>query len=652
MSQRVGLISEHASPLGILGGVDSGGQNVYVGQLAKHLAGLGYAVDIFTRQDSERLPEIAEWVNGIRIVHVPAGPANYIRKEDLLPYMEEFTAYLVRFCKCQRESYDLLHANFWMSGLIAADLKRALGTPFVITFHALGRVRRLHQQAADEFPDARFAIEDRIVGEADRILAECPQDEEDLIRLYNADPAKITIVPCGFDPTELSPMSKPLARFALNIPPEERVILHLGRMVPRKGVDTAIRGFARLVRKHGIQARLLIVGGDSDEPDPQATPEIGHLQAIARAEHVGELVAFTGRRGRETLKYYYSAADVFVTVPWYEPFGITPVEAMACGTPVIGSNVGGIKFTVRDGETGYLVSPKDPEQLAERLAHLYSHPKLMSVLSRQAVRRANDLFTWQKVAAAVAAVYEEVRAASQSACRDDTEQLVTIERGFDSILEVLQESRRRLRPFILEAAEALAACFSRGSKVLICGSGGNAAAAQQLAAEFLGQFRSSGRRGLPAVALDANTAFLSGWAEDAGYEHVFARQIEALGQAGDVLLTISTGGRSRCLMEASETAHRLGLRCIALVSVDGGELRELADIALIVPSTEPRHIQGVHLFLIHLLSGLIEERLLTDRTTCRMGIPAPISWQSPRSKGPRGMRRGRDRRTAPQQATE
>jgi glycosyltransferase involved in cell wall biosynthesis/phosphoheptose isomerase len=647
MSQRIGLISEHASPLGILGGVDSGGQNVYVGQLAKHLAGLGYAVDIFTRQDSERLPEIAEWVNGIRIVHVPAGPAKYVRKEDLLPYMEEFTAYLLRFCKCQRESYDLLHANFWMSGLIAADLKRALGTPFVITFHALGRVRRLHQQAADEFPDARFAIEDRIIAEADRILAECPQDEEDLIRLYNADPAKITIVPCGFDPTELSPMSKPLARFALNIPPEERVILHLGRMVPRKGVDTAIRGFARLVRNHGIQARLLIIGGDSDEPDPQATPEIGVLQAIAREEGVADLVTFTGRRGRETLKYYYSAADVFVTVPWYEPFGITPVEAMACGTPVVGANVGGIKFTVRDGETGYLVPPKEPEMLAERLAHLYAHPKLMSVLSRQAIRRANDLFTWQKVAAAVAAVYEEVRAASQSACRDETEQLVTIERGFDSIVEVLQESRRRLRPFILEAAEALTACFSRGSKVLICGNGGSAAAAQQLAADLLGRFRCTARPGLPAVALDTNPAFLTGWAEDAGYEYLFARQVEALGQAGDVLLAISTGGRSRSLIEAFEAAHRLGLRRLALLGGDGGELRELADIALTVPSTDLAHIQEVHLFLIHLLCGLIEERLLTDRAT-----PAVNSWQSPRYKGPRGMRRVRDRRTVTQEANE
>src|SRR5262249_17430087 len=150
--------------------------------------------------------------------------------------------------------------------------------------------------------------------------------------------------------------------------------------------------------------------------------------------------------------------------PWYEPFGITPVEAMACGTPVVGSNVGGIKYSVRDGETGYLVPPHDPDKLAERLAHLYRHPKLLSVLSRQALRRANDLFTWEKVAKGLAAVYEEVLAVGVSGCRDEAEHLATIERGFVSVLEVLQESRRRLRPFLVEAAGALGACFAAGGK--------------------------------------------------------------------------------------------------------------------------------------------------------------------------------------------
>src|SRR6185312_3189674 len=145
-----------------------------------------------------------------------------------------------------------------------------------------------------------------------------------------------------------------------------------------------------------------------NDPDPRVTPEIGRLRSIARDEGVEGAVVFVGRRGRDILKYYYSAADVFVTTPWYEPFGITPLESMACGTPVVGSNVGGVKFTVRDGETGYLVPPKDPERLAERLDHFFRHPELAASFARAGIRRVNDLFTWSQVAESLGATYEEV----------------------------------------------------------------------------------------------------------------------------------------------------------------------------------------------------------------------------------------------------
>jgi D-inositol-3-phosphate glycosyltransferase len=607
--KRIALVSEHASPLGVLGGVDSGGQNVYVGQLAKHFAAMGYEVDVFTRRDSDRLPEVADWVRGIRIVHVPAGPPEYVRKEQMLPFMADFTAYMLQFCKYQRRPYDMVHANFWMSGQVAADLKKTLGIPFVITLHALGRVRREHQGTADQFPDERFAIEDRIVAEADRVIAECPQDEEDLIRLYNADPANIRVVPCGFDPNELWPISKPLARFALNLSPDERVILQLGRLVPRKGVDNVIRGFARLVHHHGIAARLLIVGGESDEPDEAVTPEIGRLRQIAQDEGVADRVTLVGRRGRDSLKYYYSAADLFVTTPWYEPFGITPVESMACGTPVIGSNVGGIKFTVRDGETGYLVPPNNPAILAERMAHLYQHPKLMEVFSRQAVGRANDLFTWQRSAKALAAVYEEVTATCPANRSADEAAGAIVDRAFEGAVETLLESRRRMRTSVIAAAQAIQQSLARGGKLLVCGNGGSAAEAQHLSAELVGRFVLGDRPGLPVIALSADSAFLTAWANDAGYEDVFSRQVEAFGKSGDVLLGISTSGRSRNVIQAFETARSRGLRCIGLLGGDGGELRHLAHIPVIVPSQSPQHIQEVHLMVIHVLCELIEERL-------------------------------------------
>jgi D-inositol-3-phosphate glycosyltransferase len=287
MTRRIAFISEHASPLNVQGGVDSGGQNIYVGQMARHLAKLDYEVDIFTRRDSPAVPPVYPWAKGVRVLHVPAGPPEYIRKENILPFMDEFAEYVLAACRSGGE-YDLIHANFWMSGYVAAEMKQALGIPFVVTFHALGRVRRAYQQEADEFPDERFAIEERIVVEADRIVAECPQDEADLIRLYDADPAKLVMLPCGFDPEEFVPLPKSLARAAIRALQEDPLLLHVGRIVPRKGVDNLVRGLGRLVHKHGVPAQLLIAGAGLNESDPRLAAEVERLLEVARAEDVSD----------------------------------------------------------------------------------------------------------------------------------------------------------------------------------------------------------------------------------------------------------------------------------------------------------------------------------------------------------------------------
>jgi D,D-heptose 1,7-bisphosphate phosphatase len=403
--RRIAMISEHASPLGSLGGADSGGQNVYVAQVAVHLARQGDQVEVFTRRED---PEIAEAVEceGFRVVHVPAGPPQRIRKEELLPYMPQFTEWMLNYCR-RKNRFDCIHANFWMSALVGADLQTALGIPLIVTFHALGKVRRQFQGAADGFPDERFAIEERVMREAVRIIPECPQDEEDQVLLYGADRQKMRIVPCGFDAVEFWPLDKAECRRKLGLPVDVPIVLQLGRMVERKGIDNVVRAMAILRRQYHRQARLIVVGGESDDPDPTVTPEIGRLQRIAAEENATDLVTFVGRRGRQMLRFFYNAADVFVTTPWYEPFGITPLEAMACGTPVIGSNVGGIKYTVSDGETGFLVPPRDPDALAAKLALLFSQSGLRRAMGRQAIRRANNYFTWRKVAQAISHVYDE-----------------------------------------------------------------------------------------------------------------------------------------------------------------------------------------------------------------------------------------------------
>ncbi len=670
---HIALISEHASPLALLGGVDSGGQNVYVAQVARHLARLGHRVDVFTRRDDEHLPEVLEWEPGVRVIHVPAGPAVVVPKEQLLGYMPAFTEWMHTWICEAHTVYNLIHANFWMSALVAAELKQQTGLPFAVTFHALGKVRRQHQGANDGFPDARFAIEERAVREADLLIAEAPQDEADLVALYAADPARIRLVPCGFDPDEFAPQDKISARQKLGLPTDERIVLQLGRMVPRKGVENVVRGVARLRHAHGIAARLVIVGGESEAPDPVFTPEIGRLQTIAAAENIAESVTFVGRRGRRALADYYAAADLFVSTPWYEPFGITPLEAMACATPVVGSRVGGIQYTVVDGETGYLVPPKDADALGERLAQLFREPALIERFGQQGLARVHQHFTWEKVAASLADAFAEISVphrllasrgatppplaqplpieqrsaappalplaahrrglhtnghpavhrsghhpayASNNHCSPahgapnfslDINAIHHIERAFDENMAAVQRARRALPRDIARAAMVLGRCFALGGKVLICGNGGSAAESQHMAAELVGRFQIKERRGLPALALTADTALLTAWSNDIGYEDIFARQVHAFGQPGDVLVGLSTSGRSRNVCCAFAAARERGLTTVALLGGSGGEIAQLADIAVTVPAARATRVQEVQLLALHLICELVED---------------------------------------------
>jgi D-inositol-3-phosphate glycosyltransferase len=412
MKKRIAFISEHASPLAILGGVDNGGQNVYVAELSKELAKAGYAVDIFTRRDNASQPPIVDWLPNVRVIHIKAGPDVFVEKEGLLPYMHEFADNMLSFINSWQWHYDLIHANFFMSALVASIVKRVLQIPYVVTFHALGLVRLAHQKEKDRFPKERFDIEKYIVDDADQIIAECPQDRDDLIYYYDADPSKVTIIPCGFNPKEFCPIDSMTARKKLQLKKEEKILLQLGRIVPRKGIDNVIRAAGRLKNKIS-NLRLVVVGGDTDTPDPAATPEFARLRKIAEEENVTAQVTFTGRKSRDELRYYYAAADVFITTPWYEPFGITPLEAMACGTPVIGANVGGIKFSVEDGKTGFLVPPNDPDALADRISKLFADNKLQTYMRMNAVKRVNKYFTWTRVAVMVNRLYETVLADRQ-----------------------------------------------------------------------------------------------------------------------------------------------------------------------------------------------------------------------------------------------
>jgi phosphoheptose isomerase len=607
MKRKIAFISEHASPLATLGGVDSGGQNVYVGELARHLVALDYRIDIFTRWDDPKLPKVVNWIPGVRVIHIQAGPVAMIPKEQLLGYMPEFSKNMLAFIADEENPYLLVHANFWMSALVAAEVKEALGIPFVVTFHALGLVRKLHQGDQDKFPEERIDIERRIVQEADHIIAECPQDQEDLVNLYDAAPEKISIIPCGFNPHEFYPLDKLLARMVLNLDPAENIILQLGRMVPRKGIDNVVKSLA-LVRKTGLPVKLIIVGGEADGTQ-EMNPELTRLRSLATEAGVEDSIIFAGRRDRNVLKYYYAAADIFITTPWYEPFGITPLESMACGTPVIGSHVGGIKYSVEDGKTGYLVPPNDAPALAEKIYQVLSDPTLLQKMKRNSVRRVNSLFTWSRVSDMVAKLYERILLSSRAAIYKEEQELSFIENSFDQALETFTKAKELLSFPILEASSTLTNCFLNNRKMLVCGNGGSAAEAQHFVAELVGRFEVENRHALPAISLTCDTAVLTAWANDFSYDDVFARQVEAFGQKGDVLFCISTSGQSANLIKTMKMAYKKKMTCIALTGKGGGEMALYAHVNIIVPSYNTQRIQEIHLQVIHTLCGLIEGNL-------------------------------------------
>lgn len=613
MKRKIAIISEHNSPLAALGGVENGGQCIYVGQIARHIASMGYEVDVFTRWDNPKLPEIVNWSDGVRVIHIKAGPKAPVRKEDLLPYMKEFTRHMLKHIAKMEKPYQLIHANFFMSALVAADIKKTLDIPFVVTFHALGKVRRIHQGDNDQFPTERLAIEERIVREADMIIAECPQDREDLITLYQADPERITTIPCGFDPHEFYPIDRLLARMVLEIDEADQVLLQLGRMVPRKGVDTVIESLPTLKKKYNLTPKLFIVGGESEDPDPKLCPELGRLKTIAKNLKVEDQVIFVGSRGREVLKYYYNAADIFISTPWYEPFGITPLEAMACGTPVIGSNVGGIKYSVMDGKTGFLVPPKDSRALAGKIAELLINEKTAAIFKENAIRRVNSQFTWSRVASAIASLYESILISELSE-HGSAEQLAIINQGFETASEIMERSKQVLRIPILDASSAIVRSLSNGGKVFICGNGGSAADSQHFAGELMGRFIMQQRPGLPVISLTADTAFITAWSNDVSYDDIFARQIEALGKPEDVLIGISTSGNSANLIEAFKLANQRNISCIGILGKSGGKLLDYSDIAIVVPSDNTQRIQEVHLNVVHAICELVENQLFAKQS--------------------------------------
>jgi D-inositol-3-phosphate glycosyltransferase len=396
----VAMLSVHTCPLAALGGKETGGMNVYVQQVARELGRMGVHVDVFTRSQNSTIPRVVELGPGARVVHLPAGPEAPMPREALHRHLDEFAAGVEAFACEQDLRYDLIHSHYWLSGVAGLRLREAWGTPLVQMFHTLGRLKNVVAQSPAEIePSLRIDEEARIVAQADRIVAANVVERAQLVWYYGARTDRIAVIPCGVDTDLFQPMDPGKAKDLLELPPDP-LLLYVGRLQPIKGLETLLEAMVAVP----APADLLIVGGDQDEP------ENGHGWALRQrvtALGLDRRVRFLGSQPQRRLRLFYAAADATIMPSYYESFGMVALEAMACGSPVVASRVGGLTTTVQDGVTGRLVPEGDPAALTAAIAGLVGSPEARR-LGQQAARWAAE-HRWPCVAEAVCRLYSRLR---------------------------------------------------------------------------------------------------------------------------------------------------------------------------------------------------------------------------------------------------
>ncbi|MDQ3248636.1 MAG: glycosyltransferase [Chloroflexota bacterium] len=409
--RRIAMLSVHTCPLALLGGKKTGGMNVYVRDFSRELGCYGIKVDVFTRSQDDCQPMIKHDLgNGGRVIHIPAGPEKPIPVAEVGNYLGEFTAGVLDFAEAEGITYDLIHSHYWLSGLVAEGLRRSWpGIPIVHMFHTLGHLKnQIAQDESERAPQARLVGEAHVVKIADRLIAATPTEEAQLIDLYGADPAKIAVIPPGVDLSRFQPIASDVAKEKVGIPCGDTNILFAGRIEPLKGIDTLLRAMSILQARHpqAVQGTCVaIIGGDPWADDLDA--EMQRLQQLRTDLGIHDLVTFLGAKDQDILPNYYAAAEMVVMPSHYESFGMVALEAMAMGTPVIASEVGGLAHLVQHGVNGFHVPSRDPEALAARMLELLTDPELRQRLGRQA-RQSAQAYEWRNIVARMLDVYGEL----------------------------------------------------------------------------------------------------------------------------------------------------------------------------------------------------------------------------------------------------
>ena len=420
---RVAMLSLHTCPLAALGGKESGGMNVYVRDLSRELGRRGLFVDVFTRSQNPDVPQVGDLGPNARVIHLKAGPEAPYDKNLVYAHTAEFTSNLKKFARKESIAYDLVHSHYWLSGLVARQLRLDWKTPVIQMFHTLGELKNQVARSKEQREtQLRVETEREIMSFADRLIAANPLEKAQMIWLYGADPAKIEVIPCGVDLELFHPIPRDEAKAYLEMPQDHRMVLFVGRIEPLKGIDVLIEAMALLLKDKDElrdEVCLCIIGGDPDADADTLNREMSRLQRMRETLGIADVVTFLGKRAQDTLPYHYSAAEVCVVPSHYESFGMVALEAMACGTPVIASKVGGLTFTVRDGRTGFLVPSDDPRALADQLSLLLTDGNLRRTMGQQAVQ-LSERYSWSIVAGQVVAAYRDLATHTrpQICCRD------------------------------------------------------------------------------------------------------------------------------------------------------------------------------------------------------------------------------------------
>jgi D-inositol-3-phosphate glycosyltransferase len=414
--QAIALISEHGDPAAEIGKDAAGGQNVYVRQVGESLAKLGWQVDMFTRKSNPYDATIVQHSPHCRTIRLIAGPETYVPRDELFQYMPEFVAAFQKFQQKEGISYPLAHTNYWMSGWIGMQLQQSQNLQLVHTYHSLGAVKFQSVSDIPAIAQTRLAVEKQILEQAHSVVATSPQELDDLQTLVSRH-GKVDVIPCGTDVSNFRPISKAEARKQLGIKTGEKIVLYVGRFDKRKGIETLVRAIGKLRSQleQGEEIdpknlKLLVVGGS--DPQEADGAERRRIEQIVTDLDLHANTEFVGMVGHDRLPLYYTAADVCVIPSHYEPFGLVAIEAMACGTPVVASAVGGLKFTVISEETGLLVPPQDVSEFARAIERILTDDIWARKIRKQAALRVQQNFSWTGVAIQLSDLYRRLLAQS------------------------------------------------------------------------------------------------------------------------------------------------------------------------------------------------------------------------------------------------